>query len=35
MEGVLLWDAKCEEIDREAWRMASPEGARGKSIGAI
>ena len=35
MEGLLLRNAKWEEIEREAWRMESPKAARGRPIGAI
>jgi hypothetical protein len=35
MEGPLGFDAKWEEMERDTWRIYSPEGARGKAIGAI
>jgi hypothetical protein len=35
MEGPLGWDSKWEEMERDTWRIYSPEGARGKAIGAI
>jgi hypothetical protein len=35
MEGPLGFDVKREEMERDTWRIFSPEGARGKVIGAI
>jgi hypothetical protein len=35
MEGLWLSDAKKWEMEREAWRMELPNGARCKPIGAI
>src|SRR5947207_11918317 len=35
MEGLWLSDAKNWEMEREAWRIESPNGARGKPTGAM
>lgn len=35
MEGLLWEGAKWKDMEREAWRMESPKGARCRSIGAM